>query len=160
MSTLNVERLIKAVEKGYETLERSKDSIEIPALKEAEGAIKRRIHNDGQDSEGNRIGIKSKRGGLYSKGYERRKGKIVGAGNLYPINLQLRGDLLKGYTVGIFQGRNVLKFQDELSQKKAGWNEENYNTELFKPSQQELEDVQEVWILGFEEALRDAFGKL
>lgn len=160
MSTLNVERLIKSIEKGYEVLERSKDAIEIPALKEAEGSMKRRIHNSGQDSEGNRIGIKSKRGGLYSKGYERRKGKIVGEGNLYPINLQLRGDLLKGYTVGQLQGRNVLEFQDDLSRKKAGRHEENYNTELFKPSQQELEDIQEVWLLGFEEALRDAFGKL
>lgn len=157
---IDLKNLEQAIIKGYEVLEKRRDFIEIPALKEAEGSMKQRIHNLGKDSDGRRIGLNNKRAGKYSPGYEKRKIKIVGANNIYPINLQLKGDLIKGYTVGRSGERNVLEFQDELSRKKAGWAEENYKTELFKPSDQELEDIKEVWLLQFEDAMNEAFGDL
>ncbi len=157
---MDITKLATAIDRGYQILEEKKDFIEIPALKEAERSMKRRIHNAGKDSDGGRIGIKTARAGKYSPGYEKQKEKISGASNLYPINLQLRGDLLKGYTVGQLDGRNVLEFQDPLSRKKAERQEKNYKTEIFRPSDQELEDVKEVLILQFEDAMRDAFGNL
>jgi hypothetical protein len=151
-------RLAGAVDSAYKKLEESKDYIEIPALKEGERSMKRRIHNAGQDSGGNIIGVKGKRRGLYSPGYARFKARI--ANPLYPINLQLYGDLLRGYTVGKLGDRNVLQFQDEFSKKKAAWAETNYKTEIFRHSEQELEDIKEVWLLQFEDVMKDAFGNL
>lgn len=136
---------------------RQKDFIEIPALKELEGSMKQRIHNKGQDYDGTRIGIKSKRAGLYSPGYERFKAKKVGQANLYPINLQLSGDLLKDYTVGKENGENVIKFQTESARLKAGVNEGRYNTEVFRPSSQELEDLKEVYLDGLKRAIQGVF---
>ena len=159
MKNIEIVNLEKFIVKAYDRLSESKDSIEIPALKECERSMKQRIHNKGTDSSGNRIGLKNKYAGKYSPGYEKRKAKISGD-NLYPINLQLEGDLIKGYTVGSSGGKNVLQFQDDFSKRKAEFAEKNYNTEIFKPAAQELEDVKEVFLIGFEEALRDAFGDL
>lgn len=159
MKKLNGINLEDFISKAYDKMSKSKDSIEIPALKECERSMKQRIHNKGTDSDGNRIGLLGARKGLYSPGYAAKKAKISGD-NLYPINLQLEGDLIKGYTVGRSGGKNVLQFQDDFSKKKAGYAEENYKVEIFKPSAQELEDVKEVFLIGFEEALRDSFGNL
>lgn len=136
---------------------KKKDLIEIPTLKELEGSLKQRIHNEGKDSENETIGVKGKRKGKYSPSYEKRKKEVVGE-DVYPINLQLNGDLLRGYTVGTEGGRNVLKFQDDLSKKKMARHEKSYNTEIMKPSSQELDDMKEVLITQVEIALKEAFG--
>lgn len=154
-----LDQLASKLEMAFEVLAREKDSIEIPALKECEGAMKQRIHNRGQDSDGNRIGIKGKNKGLYSKPYEKYKEKISG-GNLYPINLQLRGDLLRSLTVGKTSETNVLEFTDELATKKVERHENSYNTEIYRPSQSEIEGVRDVYIAGFKKALEKAFSNL
>lgn len=184
-----IDQLASKIEMAFEVLAREKDSIEIPALKECEGSMKQRIHNRGQDSDGNRIGIKGKNKGLYSKPYEKYKLEALGykkvrgyttksgkdvesfyrrkvkddsgyGGNLYPINLQLRGDLSKNFTVGVKNETNVLEFQDELSAKKVERHEKSYNTDIYKPSQSEIEGVRDVYILGFKKALEEAFSNL
>lgn len=144
-----------------------RDAFEIPALKELEGAMKQRIHNKGKDVTGERIGVKGRLAGKYSPAYERRKKaggvfngrRFAGTGeaNIYPINLQLHGDLMKGFTVGDLSGQNVLEFQDELSRTKAGRHEEEYNTVIYKPSDDELEGFTEVWLDQFEDVLKEAF---
>lgn len=161
-----VETLDLILERAAYALQTRKDEVDIPALKELEGSMKQRIHNKGLDSNGERIGIKGKLAGKYSPGYEKRKrdGGIIagrsfsgtGEANLYPINLQLHGDLLKGFTVGTSGGNSVLEFQDELSRVKAGRHEDNYNTEIYRPSESEMDDFKEVYLAGFEEVLRDA----
>ena len=162
-----VETLEIILSRAQFALKSRKDEVEIPALKELEGAMKQRIHNKGQDVNGDRIGIKGKLAGLYSKGYEKRKEKGgtfsgrkfagTGAGNLYPINLQLHGDLLKDFTVGVSGGNTVLEFQTPLSAIKAARHEDTYNTVIYQPSEAELEGFKDVYIAGLEEVLRDAF---
>ena len=135
-----------------------------------EGAMKQRIHNKGLDSVGDRIGMKTNRAGFdvarlgkYTKQYERRKengGKIggrvyAGSGdNIYPINLQLHGDLMKDFTVGIDDGRSVLHFQSELSPKIVEKQEKNYNTVIYKPSENEKEGFKDVLLEGVGEVFK------
>jgi hypothetical protein len=147
-------------------IQQNNDDIELPALKELEGSMKQRIHNKGQDSDGKRIGLNSKRKGLYTKSYEKKKrdGGIIGGriyagsgGNLYPINLQLHGDLLKDFTVGISRGRNVLQFQTSIATKKAERHEKSYNTAIYKPSEDELEGFKDVLVISVGEVLKKNF---
>ena len=147
------------------------DRIHIPYLKEIEGSTKQRIHNKGKDSEGNTIGVKNKRHGRYSPGYEKRKGKIAG-GHLYPINLQLHGDLLKSFTVGTKAGAPVLEFNDTAVSYPAGKgfdgkpstlaaiHEKTYKTEIYKPSKAQLQDAEEVLELGVRDALKRTLNKI
>ena len=142
---VTIDQLFDKLDDVFNAIARNKDQIEIPPLLEIEGAMKQRIHTDGIASDGTQIGDK------YSRGYERFKGRKVGQGDLYPINLQLEGDLIKGYTTGNKGGENVLMFQDTFSRDKAGWNEENYNKPIFKPAPQEIEDGGEI----FQSQVRD-----
>jgi hypothetical protein len=132
-------------------------AIAVPYLKELEGSTKQRIHNEGKDSDGQQIGLKNERKGKYSKGYENRKKKIVGEGNLYPINLQLKGDLLRSFTVGNENGIPVLRFQDEENANKAAYNEKNFKTDIYKPTTQQLEDAKEVMVIGIREVMGQIF---
>lgn len=147
-------------------VENHRDEIEIPALKEMEGSMKQRIHNKGQDSSGDRIGSKTERQGKYTKGYERRKtnGGLIGGrtyagsgGNIYPINLQVHGDLLKDFTVGTKENLNVLEFQTDLSRKKAERHEKSYKTDIYRPSDNELEGFKDVLLIGIDEVIRKNF---
>ncbi len=145
------------------------DSIHIPFLKEIEGSTKQRIHNNGKDSNGNIIGIKNKRHGRYSPGYERKKRKIAGE-HLYPINLQLTGDLMRSFSVGKKGDKPVLEFHDmsiyPISNKFDGKPsslaailEKIYKTDIYRPSNEQLEDAKEVLRLGVREALKKALKK-
>ena len=102
--------------------------------------------------------VNGKNKGKDTRSYERFKARKVGE-DIYPINLELNSDLRKGYTTGTASGVNVIKFQDDLSQKKAGRHEENYKTEIFKPSLNNLEDAKEVMRKQGEAVLRGAFRK-
>ncbi len=145
------DQLFERLDEVANAIARNKDKIEIPPLLEIEGAMKQRIHTNGIASNGTQIGDK------YSRGYERFKGRKVGQGDLYPINLQLEGDLIKGYTTGNKGGENVLMFQDSFSRDKAGWNEENYNKDIFKPTVQEIEDGGEIFISEVRDVLKSIF---
>lgn len=125
-----------------------------PYFKELEGSAKQRIHRDGLDSKGKLIGAKSKRKGRYSPGYEKQKRKRSGS-NVYPINLQVDGNLSRAYTVGTSQGKPVLQFQDgsiyPISSKFDGkpsslvaLHESYYKTEIYRSSKQELKDAKEI----------------
>lgn len=142
---IRIDQLYDRIDEVFSAIAKNKDRIEIPPLLEIEGAMKQRIHNNGISSDGTAIGDK------YSRGYERFKGRKVGQGDLYPINLQLEGDLIKGYTTGNKGGENVLMFADDFSRDKAGWNEKNYNKVIFKPSEVEVEDGGEI----FQSQVRD-----
>lgn len=131
------------------------DSVTIPYLKELEGSIKQRLHTKGEDSSGQLIGAKNKRKGRYSPGYEKKRSKA--GKSISPIDLEYHGDLRRSFTVGTSFGKPVLEFQDKENAKKAAYNEKNFNTELFKPSDQELDDGIEVMIIGVEELLKSIF---
>lgn len=150
-------KTIGQIVESFKNIAENVESVALPYLKDLEGSTKQRIHNKGQDSEGDTIGIKSKRGGKYSPGYEKRKGKIVGDGNLYPINLQLKGDLFRSFTVGLSQGKYVLRFQDEKNAAKAGYAESNYKVDIYRPSNGQLEDSTEVLADAMKDFLIDAF---
>lgn len=142
------------------------ESVSIPFLKEIERSNKRRIHNKGLDSSGKDvIGRKSERRGRYSPGYEKKKRAISGDSNLYPINLQLSGNLLRSQTVGTEQGKPVLKFQDgRVYPISPGFDgkpsslmaihEKRYNTSIVKPSGQQMKDGGEVLKIGVDELIR------
>jgi len=143
------------------------DEVTIPYLKEIEGSTKQRIHNEGKDSNEQTIGLKSKHGGRYSPGYEKKKHKQQGE-HFKGINLQLTGKLKDSYTVGVEENKPVLKFHDDpvypSSSKFDGTpsslvviHSANYNTELYKPSDQEMEDAKEVLLLGIKAVLKKGF---
>lgn len=156
---ITVEQILAKIQAGLIFIAQNKDYVEIPALKGMEGSIKRRIHNEGKDSNGDTIGIKGKRGGRYSPAYEKFKKKITGTENLYPINLQLDGDLIKGYGVGVNNGKNVIDFLDELSKKKIEKHETNYKTEIIKPSASDLEEFKMIYINRLKTVIRQAFSQ-
>ena len=156
----NLEVLSSIIENAVNKIQ----SAAIPYLKELEGSTKQRIHNKGLDSDGQIIGAKSKRGGRYSPGYEKQKRKKSGV-ELYPINLQLNGDLSRAYTVGIFANKPVLQFHrgklypssakfDGKPASLAAIHSANYNTDIYRPSDEQLEDAKEVLIKGIEDVLR------
>jgi hypothetical protein len=157
-----MENTINRLSKDLQFIANNVDSIAIPYLKELEGSIKNRIHNLGKDSNGAVIGIRGKRQGKYSPGYERVKAIAVNRDpdnrNVYPINLQLNGDLLRQFTVGTQSGKPVLKFQTDLEATKAAAHELNYKTEIHRPSESELDDGLEVLIIGLKEFLMDHLG--
>jgi len=148
-------KTVAEIQKSFGAIAEKIESVALPYLKEIEGSTKQRIHNKGQDSDGNTIGIKGKRSGKYSPGYEKKKGKIVGSGNLYPINMQLKGDLLRDFTVGLTSGKYVLKFQTELSSIKVAAAEKNYKTDIYRPSESQLDDAKEVLIEGIKDVLKE-----
>jgi hypothetical protein len=149
-----------------EKIVQTTDQIAIPYLKELEGSTKQRIHNKGLDSDGKQIGLNNKRAGRYSPGYEKRKrdgGKINGknyAGSgqdVYPINLQVHGDLLRSFTVGTESGTPVLRFQDQENSNKAAYAEKNYNTDIYRPTTDQLADNEEVLRDLVKDFLRNVF---
>ncbi len=150
-------KTIEQIVSSFNNIAENVESVALPYLKELEGSTKQRIHNKGKDSEGDTIGAKSKRVGKYSPGYEKIKGKVVGSGNLYPINLQLKGDLFRSFTVGLSQGKYVLRFQDEKNAAKAGYAERNYKVDIYRPSNDQLEDSTEVLADAMKDFLIDAF---
>lgn len=131
------------------------DEVTIPYLKELEGSTKQRIHNKGVATDGTLIG--QNKGNRYSPGYEKKKGKKVGAGNLYPINLQYDGDLLRSFTVGTSAGKPVLRFQDQANSDKAAYLEKLYKKDIYRPSEEQLADTVEVLRIGVEKVLKNAF---
>lgn len=154
--TIDLDKLGETLQAAAASIMANRDFIEVPTLLEIEGAVKQRVHNNGTDSGGSRIGLKNSRAGKYSPGYEKRKEKIFG-NDVYPINLYLTGDLQRGYTTGKEGGKNVIKFQDELSRKKAGWAEDNFKVEIFRPSEGELKDAESVLKAGVSAVLRSTF---
>jgi hypothetical protein len=148
---------IEKITQSFFLIAENLESVSLPYLKELEGSTKQRVHNKGKDSEGNIIGIKGKNGGKYSPGYEKKKGKKVGNGNLYPINLQYKGDLFREFTVGLESGKYVLKFQTELSSIKVAAAEKNYKTDIYKPSDDQLDDAKEVLVEGVKDFLKELF---
>lgn len=134
----SIEAVTQDIERGFDQLIRNRDAFEIPTLKELEGSTKQRIHNKGKASdERTLIGKK------YSARYEQQKRKIFG-NNVYPINWELTSDLRRSFTVGKKNGRNVLWFQDEKNRKKAGYLEERYKKEVYKPSSLQHKNAQAV----------------
>lgn len=163
---LTIAQVSPEIEGNFQCIEDRRDEFELPALFELEGAMKLRIHTDGLDSENQKLGLKNRRGGLYSKGYEKLKsegGKIggrsfSGAGsNVYPINLFVFGDLARGYSTGKKGGSSVIAFNSTDAHDKAIYAENNYNTEIFKPTETELQDMEAVLKQGIDEVLKSCF---
>ena len=155
--------VVSSIENTLKSLVDNVDTIAIPYLKEIEGSTKQRIHNKGLDSNNQQIGINAPRAGRYSPGYERRKknGGIIngrkysGSGErIYPINLQVHGNLKRSFTVGTANNKAVLRFQEDKQSEIAAFNEKNFNAEIYRPSDEQLEDMKEVLILSLEDFLR------
>lgn len=165
----------KIIQAALKNIINNDDRIAIPYLKEIEGSTKQRIHNQGKDSNDEIIGINSKGKGRYSPGYERSKSIQLGYTKklkkgqrktgtesyeqIYPINLQLKGDLLRAYTVGIEGDKSVLKFQDDFNSNKAAWNEKNFKTDIYRPSDEQLEDSKEILLESVQEVIREMFNQ-
>ncbi len=155
MPTTSLEQVNNFVEKLQEAWINDVPGVTIPYFKELEGSTKQRIHNDGQDSDGQTIGMKNERKGKYSTGYAKRKAKIVGDARLYPINLQLRGDLIRKFTTGTEAGKPTLKFQTQEAANIAAYNEQNFKTDIYRPSTQQMDDAKEVLEIGIRDFLQD-----
>lgn len=157
--------LLKDIEDLTNHLElaaKSIDKIRLPYMKEMEASTKDRIHNLGLDSDNKKIGLKSKRKGRYSPGYAKRKRKAEDK-----INLRDEGELMRAYTVGQEHGEAVLKFTDVVTYKSgkgfdgkpaslAEIHSVTYNTDIYRPSNEQLKDNEEVIEINLRKVLKNA----
>ena len=109
---------------------------EISALKRVEGLMKNRIHNRGQNSEDTSIGT-------YSVGWAKKR-KAKGRQVAY-VDLQVEGNLIRGYSVGIFEGQNALGFTSELYPLIREKQEENYGS-IFNLTPTEKEQMNKAFM--------------
>ena len=161
---LTIDQIGDVLDNAVDCLEGLRDSWEIPALNEIESGIKIQLHRDGQDHEGRLItdGVRftSPRTptNSYSSIYARRR-QAAGR-QTERADANFSDGLINGYGVGRRSGRNVIDFQDDESRRKAGYLEELYQKELFRPSEQLLEDAVEILTDGFERAAERCFNDL
>jgi hypothetical protein len=151
MANPKLDNIVKQILIDLDRFIDARDEFEIPALKRLEGDVKFRIHNEGLASDGTKIGAR------YSSIYEKFKAQIVGTGNLYPINLELYGDLRKSLTTGVEGGLNVMGFQDDVNRKKAAVNETRYRKDIYKPSGSEVQDMGETLALQIRDVIIRSF---
>lgn len=154
---ITLAELKRKLTRAVDAFARAKDSVEIPALKTLEGAMKKRIHNDRKDSNGLKIGVKGPRGVNYTEGYRKEKAKRTGSASGNAIDLFLDGNLQRGVTVGKSGKKNVLGFRDDLSRKKAEKHTNNYNTKIYKPSKDELTKFKKAYRKTLFKELQKAF---
>lgn len=102
--------------------------------KRMEGLMKRRIFNEGQDSEEKKIGdYKS----TYWEKVRQRKGRQTSK-----VDLQYSGSLLTSMKT-VEDGKEVvLAIVNDLDYKKAKGNEERRNKEIFLPTKKEVRRVE------------------
>lgn len=111
MTTAQASLLMKAQKRALLQVSR----FEIAALKTVERLIKSRVHNDGKQTSGAPIGKYVSRQHIKKRVAKQRQ---VGY-----VDLQLYGDLIKGYTVGKSSGKNVFGFLTDLQRLKMEGNE-------------------------------------
>ena len=59
--------------------------------------------------------------------------------------------------MGLSGGKYVLKFQTELAAIKVGAAEKNYKTDIYKPSEDQLDDAKEVLADSMKDFLKGLF---
>ena len=110
-------------------LNRSLDECEIPALKDIEQGMKRRIHNRGNATDGTPIG-------QYSLPYAKRRREA--GRQVRRVDLEFEGDMRRDLTVGTSGKENVLGFKNKFENLKAASHEERYGKEIYTPSESEI----------------------
>lgn len=126
------------------------------ALKRLEGEMKRRIHQQGQSSDGTQLSTfaeKKDPAGYYSKQWgskRRRFGRTVSK-----KDLQFYGDLLRAHTVGTFNDRFVYGFLYDMARIIAEGQEGQTRKPIFSISDRERDLVVQIYS---ERLVQDIFG--
>lgn len=119
--------------------------------------MKRRIHQDGRDSDGNAIGtytpsyIKYRQFGYKGTNFTRgkKKGQDRGDLNKKPnrsadpkVILSLTGKMENTFVIGATSTGYALGFTNDKDFQKSKWCEQTYNKPIYKPMIQEVDRVQ------------------
>jgi hypothetical protein len=100
------------------------------------GNMKHRIHQEGKDSDGNQIGT-------YTPSYlKRRQGKPFNRTADPNVILSLTGKMENNFIIGATANGYGLGFTNEKDFQKSQWCEETYGKPIYKPTVQEVTDVQ------------------
>lgn len=122
------------------------------AIKEMEGQMKQRIFNDGKATNGDSIGKYSTKN-FYNKktssvqvgGY--RQYRIDRGRQVEYVDLQLTDELFNAIKTFRIGDTWVLGIADSFNEKKSVWNEEHFNKEIFRASEEEIKAVNESVII-------------
>lgn len=113
----------------------------IPALKLAEGLMKRRVFNDGKDTAGNLIGqppiATPPLMGVYSRSQGLKRRNNSKRRQIAKKDLFLEGDLSRSLTVGTSNGEPVMGFSNAKARLIAQAQQDQTNKDIFKTSQDE-----------------------
>lgn len=142
---INIEDL--DLSKIVKDLDESLDSCSIPALKDIEQGMKRRIHNRGNATDGSPIG-------QYSPSYankRRQRGRQTSR-----VDLEFEGDMRRDLTVGVTGSEPTLGFKNDFENLKARSHEDRYKTEIYTPSESEINRASK----SFEKCLSDILNKV
>lgn len=122
------------------------ERVEISTLKTLEGDMKRRIHNDGEDSFGKSMGGYSKAWAIVRKEQGRQIAKK---------DLQFTGDLFERVVVGKSENQNVLGYLIDDDRLKVEENEAYLNTKIYDLSVNEAGEVGLNLQIGIEEIIQE-----
>jgi len=153
--TGSIEQVFAKMERGFDCLEENLDEIALPVMKALEGAMTQRIHNEGKKSDGSSIGTYSAR---YAK-YRQSKGRQTGY-----VDLEDTSTLRSALQTGEVNGKPVLMLNPNVGYEKsskrakeiAGYHEEHYG-ELYKPTNEEMDEVKEIVKLQLKKQVKECF---
>lgn len=124
------------------------DAISRPAfaaLKRLEGEMKRRVHQNGQDVNGQQLKTFSKKKlGSYSLAYGKKRDK---AGRQVSVkDLEFHGNLRRAITVGTYENGYALGFLYDKARLIAEGQEGQTRTTIFAPSDEERQLMMDIFI--------------
>ncbi len=116
------------------------------ALNTFNATLKQRIQQDGEDSVGKKIGP-------YSKRWEAYRDNLPSPRQTGYVDLTIEGDLMGSLIVGEVNGFLAIGFDEEEQYLKAIGQHDNYDTQIFKISDDEFELLKEDFRKTYNECL-------
>lgn len=130
----------------------NKKQIVLPAMKLAEGLLKKRIFNEGKASDGARIGSYSQLSGW--RKIRESKGRQVAYKDLF-----FNGDLQRNITVGTNKGDFVLGFASDKFRKIMEGQEQQTSKDIINLTKEEVDKVSKLLGKEFSQCLEQSFKK-
>ena len=131
---------------------RRKAKWDVQVLTTLLASMKQRIHNTGTATNGTLIAEKYSDGWKLTRSLE---GRQVGF-----VDLEFRGDLRKDFVLGSFDGQAVLGFTTDLSTTKSLGLEEKYEKKIYTPSDDEVNDLIEIYNESMDALFAEIFGNI
>jgi hypothetical protein len=131
-------------------LEKEIPNAEEAALNTLLGVYSYRIFNKGNSTDGSKIGD-------YKEGGYKNKTRKDGGYQVGYVDLQLTGGLFFSIVIGESGQRKVLGYNNIEAAKIAGYNEERYKKDIFKPSIEEQAIARNAFLDYLREKIQELF---